>query len=152
MFWPFSWSLICPPQVKLGYSTNTSRQDPVMSAQIISIAVLSSSKFFFFFRILLSDYNHQVDYFVTMVHAGYVCVAIIHRTLMWTTGSLTCAQMLIHTVAHSGVWTLKESTLKVTLGRKSLVIPGRWTCVNGTTVWCATNWVTSPPLFFNFSY
>ena len=30
----------------------------------------------------LSDDNHQVDYyFVAMVHAGYVCVFILHRTL-----------------------------------------------------------------------
>ena len=29
------------------------------------------------------------------VHAGCYSVSIIHRTLTWTTGSLTCAQMLI---------------------------------------------------------
>ena len=34
------------------------------------------------------------------VHAGCFSVSIIHRTLTWTTGSLKCAQMLIHTVAH----------------------------------------------------
>ena len=33
----------------------------------------------------LSDHNHQADFFVTMVHAGYVCVSIIHWSLTWTT-------------------------------------------------------------------
>ena len=44
-----------------------------------------------------------------MVHAGYVCIAITHRTLTWTTGSLSCTQMLMHAIAHGGVQTLKES-------------------------------------------
>ena len=44
-----------------------------------------------------------------LVHAGYVCVAIIHQTLTWTTGSLTYAQMLMHAIAHGGVRTPKES-------------------------------------------
>ena len=57
----------------------------------------------------LGDHDHQVDYFVAMVHAGYVCVAIIHRTLTWTTGSLSCAQMLMHAIVHGGVRTPKES-------------------------------------------
>ena len=48
--------------------------------------------FFFFF--LLSNHSHQVDYLVAMVHSGYVCVAIIHQTLTWTTGSLSLS--LIH--------------------------------------------------------
>ena len=32
----------------------------------------------------------------TMVHAGCFSVSIIHQTLAWTSGSLTCAQMLIN--------------------------------------------------------
>ena len=44
-----------------------------------------------------------------MVRGGYACVAITHRTLKWTTGSLSCAQMLMHAVAHGGVRTPKES-------------------------------------------
>ena len=51
----------------------------------------------------MSDHSHQVDYFVAVVRAGYVCVAVIHRTLAWTTGSLTWAQMLTHVVGHGGV-------------------------------------------------
>ena len=54
-----------------------------------------------------------------MVRAGNVCVAIIHRTLTWTTGSLSCARMLMHTTAHRGVRThVRESALKVICGRK----------------------------------
>ena len=37
---------------------------------------------------------------LTCVHAGCLSVSIIHRTLTWTTGSLTCAQMLMYVVAH----------------------------------------------------
>ena len=59
--------------------------------------------------LLWSGHNHRVDYFVAMVRAEYVCVAIIHRALTWTTGSLTCAQMLMHAIAHGGVQTPKES-------------------------------------------
>ena len=33
------------------------------------------------------------------VHAGYVSVSINHRTLTWTTGSLTCTQMLMRAIA-----------------------------------------------------
>ena len=35
-----------------------------------------------------------------MVRAGYVCIALLHRTLTWTSGSLSCAQMLMHAIAH----------------------------------------------------
>ena len=53
------------------------------------------------------------------VHAGCFNVSIIHRTLTWTTGSLTCAQMLMHTIAHGGVRThVRGSALKVDSGRK----------------------------------
>ena len=38
------------------------------------------------------------------VHAGCFSVSITHRTLTWTTWSLTCAQMLINAIAHGGVW------------------------------------------------
>ena len=35
------------------------------------------------------------------------------KSLTWTTSSSTCAQMLMHAIAHGGVQTSKESTLKV---------------------------------------
>ena len=50
---------------------------------------------FLLFFFLSSDRSHQVDYFAAMVHASHVCVAIVHQTLTWTSGSLTCAQMLM---------------------------------------------------------
>ena len=41
------------------------------------------------------------------VHAGCISVSIIHRTLTrtWMTGSLTYAQLIMHAIAHGGVWT-----------------------------------------------
>ena len=40
-----------------------------------------------------------------IVHAGCFSVSTIHWTLTWTTGSSTCAQMLMQAIAHRGVWT-----------------------------------------------
>ena len=61
-----------------------------------------------------------IGYFVTMVCARYMCVAIIHWTLTWTTGSLKCAQMLMHAIAPEGVLALKESLhWKLTRGKKN---------------------------------
>ena len=52
-------------------------------------------------------------------HAGCFSVSIIHRTLTWATGSLTCTQMLMHVIARRGVWThIRESALKVESGTK----------------------------------
>ena len=96
-----------------------------------------------------SDHNHQANYFVAMARAGYVCVATIHRTLTLTTGSLTCAQMLMHASAHGGVRTPKGSQhSKLTRVRKSLAAPGNRTCASGVTVWCSTNWATAHPQNF----
>ena len=56
-----------------------------------------------------------------IVRAGYVCVAIIHRTLTWTTGSLSCAQMLVNACdCTRGVYghRKRESARKVDSGRK----------------------------------
>ena len=78
------------------------------------------------------------------VHAGRLSVSIIHRTLTWTTGSLTCSQMLVHAIAHESVRTPWESLhWKWTLGKKSLAAPGNRTCVSGVTVRRSTNWATS---------
>ena len=40
---------------------------------------------------------------------GVFSVSIAHRTLTWTIGSLSCAQMLMHAIAHGVVRTPKES-------------------------------------------
>ena len=63
--------------------------------------IRQSSSFFFF---LLSNHNHQLNYFVAMVHAGYICVAKIHRTLIWTTGSLACTQICSRMWLHAEVY------------------------------------------------
>ena len=42
------------------------------------------------------------------VDAGCFSVSIIYRTVAWTTRSLTCAQMLMHAIAHGGVRTCKR--------------------------------------------
>ena len=53
------------------------------------------------------------------VHAGCFSVFIIHRTLTWTTRSLTCAHMLMHANARGDVQThVRESAVKVDSGRK----------------------------------
>ena len=58
-----------------------------------------------------------------MLRAGYVCIATIHRTLTRTTGSLTCAKMIIDAIAHTGCSdTERESALKVDAGKK---VPSR---------------------------
>ena len=37
------------------------------------------------------------------VHAGCLNVSIIHQTLTLATGAFTCAQILMHAIAHGGV-------------------------------------------------
>ena len=50
---------------------------------------------------------------------GCFSVSIVHQTLTWTTGSLTCAQMLMHATAQVGVRIhIRESALKLDSGRK----------------------------------
>ena len=84
------------------------------------------------------------------VHAGCFSVSIFHRTLTWTTGSWTCAQMLMHTTAHGGVQTPQESLhWKLTLGEKSLAAPVNRTSLSGVTVRRSTNWAT--PQFYSLS-
>ena len=52
-----------------------------------------------------SDPNHQVDYFC--------------RLWTWATGFLSCAQLLMHAIAHGGCTdTERESALKVDSGKK----------------------------------
>ena len=100
----------------------------------------------------LSDHNRQVDFFWSlMVRAGYLCVVIIHQTLTWTTGALSCTQMLMHGIAQGGVQTLKKSLhWKLTLGRKSFAAPGNRTCVSGVPVRCSNqlNYIPSQRLLF----
>ena len=60
---------------------------------------------------------------VALPNLGYMLVgfsvSIIHRTLTWTTGYLTCVQMLMHAIVHGGCTdTVRESAQKVDSGRK----------------------------------
>ena len=84
------------------------------------------------------------------MHAGCFRVSLMLRTLTWTTGSLTCAQMLMHEIAHGVVRThVRESALKVdTGGKKSLSALENWICVSGVPVRLSTNWATSSPFLF----
>ena len=89
--------------------------------------------------IVLEQPQSSTGLFLSLVVcAGYVCVAIIHWTLTWTKGSLSCTQMLMQAIAHGGALTLKESLhWKLTLGRKFLAASGNWTCVSGVMVQCS---------------
>ena len=89
----------------------------------------------FFFTIVLSHWNFSHGKFGFLsqekasfrksrtthptVHAECFSVSMIYQTLTWTTGSLTCAQTLMHAIAHGGVQThVRESALRVDCGRK----------------------------------
>ena len=82
---------------------------------------------------------------------GYFIVFIIHWTLTWTTGCLTCTQMLTHAIAKGDVWAPWGSLhWKLTLGENSLAAPGNRTCVSGVPVQWSTNWATAPHLLTFF--
>ena len=75
----------------------------------------------FFFTIVLSHWNFSHGKFGFLsqekasfrksrtthptVHAECFSVSMIYQTLTWTTGSLTCAQTLMHAIAHGDVRT-----------------------------------------------
>ena len=84
-----------------------------------------------------------------MLHAGYVCVAIIHRSDMdhgifnvhihIRPNARDCPQgCTLRTSKESLHW-------KLTRGRKSLAAPGNRTWVCGVTVRCSTNCTSSQP-------
>ena len=72
------------------------------------------------------------------LHAGCCSVSIIHRTLTWTTGSLTYVNACDCTRGSTD--TVRESALKVdSWEKKSLAAPGNRTCLRGVPVRCSTN-------------
>ena len=77
---------------------------------------------------------------------GDFSVSIIHRTLTWTTGSLTCAQMLISIRLHTGgVRThVRESALKNDCGRKIPCRTGESNRRQRRTGPMPYQWATSP--------
>ena len=86
------------------------------------------------------------------VHAGCFSVSIIHQTLTWTSGSLICAYMLMHAIAHRGIYGHTKESLhwKLTLGEKSLASLGNRTCVSSMLVQHSAKWATSTPQRFFF--
>ena len=77
------------------------------------------------------------------VLVGCFSISIIKRTLTWTTGSWTCAQMWMHAIAHGGCTdTVRESALKVDSGRK---IP----CRTGES---NQRWRRAGPMLYQLSY
>ena len=82
------------------------------------------------------------------VHAGCFSVFIIHQTLTWTTGSLTCTQMLMQAIACGGCTnTRKRVFTECWLGEKK-PLPHRG-IEPASAAWrsdALTNWATSPLL------
>ena len=73
------------------------------------------------------------------VHTGCFSVSIIHWTLTWTTGSLMCAQTLMHMIARGGIRTPWESLhWKFTLGEKSHSAQENWIFVSCMPVGCSS--------------
>ena len=79
-----------------------------------------------------------------MVHAE--CSSV----LIWTTGSLMCAQVLMHVIAHKGVWTHARQSVRKLTRRKFVAALGNWNSVSRMLVQRPTNWATSQPLSWCF--
>ena len=101
----------------------------------------------FFFLFPLRDHNHQVDYFLLLkVHTRYVCVAIIHWTQTWTTGSLSCAQMFMYATANRCVRQWKRMCKESWLWEENLL--PHLGIEPASAAWqsnALTNWATSHP-------
>ena len=82
------------------------------------------------------------------VHAGCFSISIIHRTPTWTTGSLTCAQMLMHAVAHRGCTDTRKRVCTESWLWKKNPLPhhGIKPTSAGWRSDALTNWATSPLL------
>ena len=79
------------------------------------------------FGLLSPEKSQQPHSRATMptVHAWCFRVSIIHRTLTWTTGSLKCAKMFIHAIAHRVAWTHVRDQ-KHTRGEKERFLFGQY--------------------------
>ena len=72
---------------------------------------------------------------------------MIQWILTSTTGSSTCAQMLMHAIANRGVWTHVRVCAERRLREKNpLLHQGPWASLSSVPVRCVTHWATSPPL------
>ena len=57
---------------------------------------------------------------VSKVHAGSFCVSVIHQTLTWTTGSLTCVQDHSYACIYTGGWAHQQRVRFLTRGGEKL--------------------------------
>ena len=65
--------------------------------------------------------KRQLSYYFS-VYAGSFGVSVIHQTLTWTTGSLSCVLIiLVHACTHGG-WTHRQQVSRTFLTRKNSLI------------------------------
>ena len=84
------------------------------------------------------------------LHAGCFSVSIIHRTLTWTIGSRTCAQMLMHAIAHGGCTDAHNRVFTESWLWEKNPLPHRG-IEPASAAWrsdALTNWAASPPPCF----
>ena len=89
---------------------------------------------------------------IKLVCTGYVCVAIIHRSLTRTTGSLSCAQMLMHAISHGGVYGHRKRVCTESWLWEENSLP-HWGNKPASAAWrfdALTNWATSHPSTVTF--
>ena len=80
------------------------------------------------------------------VPAGCFSLSISHRTLTWSTGSSNVRTNVNACGCTRGCTDARQSLhWKLTLGEKSLAVPGNRICLSGVPVRRSTNWATSPP-------
>ena len=80
------------------------------------------------------------------VHAGCFTVSIIHQTVTWTTGPLTCAQMSMHVIAHGGCTDTCKRVRTESWPWEKNPLPHR-RIEPASAAWRSdglTNWATSP--------
>ena len=110
----------------------------------------------------IHSYNQLSYYF--WVHAGSFHVSVIHQTLTWTTGSLTCVHdhycVYVTMCTHRG-WAHRQCVRTTVLTRKNSqknysAPNGIWTFVLWIRVQRSTNWVTPSScvllIFLGFFY
>ena len=132
----------CTAIKKLAFSRSPGRRDQNKHSVKNFVYLLALHTFFTFWAFPRESQLRQSSTTQPTVHAGCFSVSIIHRTLTWTTGSLTCAQMLMHALAHGGVRThVRDSAMKV-----SLAALGNRICVSGMTVRWSMSYI--PPKWY----
>ena len=99
--------------------------------------------------------KHQLSYYFS-VHAGTFCVSVIHQTLTWTTGSLTCVHdhscAWVYTHRSWAHWHRVSTTFLTRLEKKVFLVllTGFEPSSFGSWVWCFANWATPCPVMINW--